>query len=199
MPRGSKKRKAAKKKQEIQPNNPSSASTHSHDVKQHAELKFNSTDDGLNINSGVEREFEFRAKSNGINGGDDHDDEAAKSYNGRSSSNSTSGNSSDDEDHSRATEVEEKVTPLLLGEQKEVKSLILEENEKKSSSEAIVQSVEKKTATVLEQKVFDPQETAESASSAVNEPLLDRSPCPEKKTSWKSCCGLFEVFSGSGR
>ncbi|KAL3643589.1 hypothetical protein CASFOL_014404 [Castilleja foliolosa] len=127
MPKGSKKRKAAKKKQ---PNNQSSASTHSADVKQHGGLIIKSTDDGLKINSSVDRNFEFGAnKSNGTNRGADHGDEATKSYNGRSSSNSSSGNSSDDEDHSRATE-----------------PLILEENDKKSSSEAIVQSVEKKTA-----------------------------------------------------
>ncbi|KAL3616954.1 hypothetical protein CASFOL_039348 [Castilleja foliolosa] len=196
MPKGSKKRRADKKKQKNQLNYPSSASNHSHDVKQHDELKINSTGYGLKITSSVERDFEFGAKSNGINGGTVHDDEAAKSHNGRSSSNSSSDSSSDNEEHSRVTEVEEKIT-LLLGKQEKDEPIILEETEKKLSSEAIIQSVEEKPATVLDQDVLATQETAES--SAVTEPLLDHSPSPEKKSSWKSCCGLFEVFSGSGR
>ncbi|KAL0305548.1 UNVERIFIED_CONTAM: hypothetical protein Sradi_5972100 [Sesamum radiatum] len=34
--------------------------------------------------------------------------------------------------------------------------------------------------------------------SGVTQPLLVPSPHPVDRTSWKSCCGLFEVFSGSG-
>ncbi|KAL8045684.1 hypothetical protein ABFX02_08G130500 [Erythranthe guttata] len=36
-------------------------------------------------------------------------------------------------------------------------------------------------------------------SSGVTEPLLARAPRPVETTSWKSCCGLFDLFSGSGR
>ncbi|KAL9159423.1 hypothetical protein ABFS82_08G132800 [Erythranthe guttata] len=48
------------------------------------------------------------------------------------------------------------------------------------------------------------QETEDNAagieiSSGVTEPLLARAPRPVEATSWKSCCGLFDLFSGSGR
>ncbi|XP_057764200.1 uncharacterized protein LOC130985306 [Salvia miltiorrhiza] len=33
--------------------------------------------------------------------------------------------------------------------------------------------------------------------SVVTQPVVAPSPDPDQKTSWKSCCGLFEVFSGS--
>ncbi|KAI3456074.1 hypothetical protein Pfo_012737 [Paulownia fortunei] len=83
--------------------------------------------------------------------------------------------------------------------------------------ETIVQSVDT-TATILDPKECVTQEnddrltlpynapraTADNGAehekdSGVTEPLLVPSPCPVQKTSWKSCCGLFEVFSGSGR
>ncbi|PIN04819.1 hypothetical protein CDL12_22641 [Handroanthus impetiginosus] len=35
--------------------------------------------------------------------------------------------------------------------------------------------------------------------SGVTEPLLAPAPRHAQRTSWKSCCGLFEVFTGSGR
>ncbi|KAL0442572.1 UNVERIFIED_CONTAM: hypothetical protein Slati_1979900 [Sesamum latifolium] len=82
--------------------------------------------------------------------------------------------------------------------------------------EAIVQSVQA-TATVSDPKECVTQETddrltlpynAPSApadngaehkkDSGVTQPLLVPSPHPVHRTSWKSCCGLFEVFSGSG-
>ncbi|KAL1560402.1 hypothetical protein AAHA92_10613 [Salvia divinorum] len=34
--------------------------------------------------------------------------------------------------------------------------------------------------------------------SNVTQPVVAPSPYPVQKTTWKSCCGLFEIFSGSG-
>ncbi|KAL0398389.1 UNVERIFIED_CONTAM: hypothetical protein Sradi_2182200 [Sesamum radiatum] len=82
--------------------------------------------------------------------------------------------------------------------------------------EAIVQSV-KTTATISDPKECVAQETDDRLAlpynapsptadngaehkkdSGVTQPLLVPSPHPVHRTSWKSCCGLFEVFSGSG-
>lgn len=82
--------------------------------------------------------------------------------------------------------------------------------------EAIVQSVQA-TATISGPKESVAQETDERLTlpynapsatadneaehkkdSGVTQPLLVPSPHRVHGTSWKSCCGLFEVFSGSG-
>ncbi|XP_051133764.1 uncharacterized protein LOC127253293 [Andrographis paniculata] len=37
------------------------------------------------------------------------------------------------------------------------------------------------------------------SNSGVTEPVVHTAPRPVQTTSWKSCCGLFELFTGSGR
>ncbi|KAK4440115.1 hypothetical protein Salat_0346400 [Sesamum alatum] len=82
--------------------------------------------------------------------------------------------------------------------------------------EAIVRSVQT-TATISDPKECVPQENDDKLTlpynapsapadngaehkkdSGVTQPLLVPSAHPVDRTSWKSCCGLFEVFSGSG-
>ncbi|GER42756.1 adenylate kinase [Striga asiatica] len=102
---------------------------------------------------------------------------------------SSSGNSSDDEAHdinySRATD--------------------------DSSSEVkIIQSVDSEKVSPLDEQLKSvlpynaPSATTDNGSenerdSADMQPLLHPSASPVQKASWRSCCGLFEVFSGSGR
>lgn len=76
---------------------------------------------------------------------------------------------------------------------------------KVNDEEAVIRPIEN-TATVSDPKAFETQESghrmtqsynpAEAKDSAVSEALLAPTSHPEN-TSWKSCCGLFEVFARS--
>ncbi|XP_011085295.1 uncharacterized protein YGR130C-like isoform X2 [Sesamum indicum] len=64
--------------------------------------------------------------------------------------------------------------------------------------------VEQETDDRLTLSYNAPIATADSGAerendSGVTEPLLAPATRPVQTTSWKSCCGLFEVFTGSGR
>ncbi|KAL8507240.1 hypothetical protein ACS0TY_017962 [Phlomoides rotata] len=73
--------------------------------------------------------------------------------------------------------------------------------------EAIIPSVENIAQENNDQLNLSYNEPAAAADngrdaekdSGVTEPLLVPAPHAEQTTSWKSCCGLFELFSGSGR
>ncbi|KAG8365586.1 hypothetical protein BUALT_Bualt18G0120800 [Buddleja alternifolia] len=66
------------------------------------------------------------------------------------------------------------------------------------NEEEIVKSVET-VATIPDQKECVMQESDDREKhSEVTEPLLAHAPHAVQTASWKSCCGLFEVFAGSG-
>ncbi|KAL7102731.1 hypothetical protein ACP275_08G136400 [Erythranthe tilingii] len=73
-----------------------------------------------------------------------------------------------------------------------------------ASNDAVITPVETVVSISETKECVVAQETEDNGagieiSSGVTEPLLARAPRPVEMASWKNCCGLFEVFSGSGR
>ncbi|XP_042064527.1 uncharacterized protein LOC121808202 isoform X2 [Salvia splendens] len=217
MPSGAKKRKAAKRKG-TQPNtnnsNPSpAASTHG------AASSTTSQDmEKGNIAVPVERELKNGSE---LAGKFDHNETERKSYDGGSSGSSGSSSCSDDESHGEKIDTVPTVTIV------EASEAVLEMNtssqfvskdngEKKVSAEVTTPSVEHvevasdlKTSAEETDERFSLSYNAPIAThdngvdlvkdSGVTEPLLVPPPCPVKTTSWKGCCGLFELFTSSYR
>ncbi|KAL8032338.1 hypothetical protein ABFX02_13G089400 [Erythranthe guttata] len=211
MPSGPKKRKAAKKKKGNQPNNQSnpssSVSTRSHEKK--------------NVNHQGKEDLERQIKTG-------HDEAMVKSSDGGSSGSSSNSNSGSDNDiatvinpakiansstESSAAKAIEHVPVKEANEDKVLSSATLA-NAALEKKEPIVKSVDN-TAAILDPKKCVTQENDDRLTllhnapranddneaeneKGVTEPLLAPSQLQVQKTSWKSCCGLFEVFSGSG-
>ncbi|KAL8032339.1 hypothetical protein ABFX02_13G089400 [Erythranthe guttata] len=151
-----------------------------------------------------------------------------KSSDGGSSGSSSNSNSGSDNDiatvinpakiansstESSAAKAIEHVPVKEANEDKVLSSATLA-NAALEKKEPIVKSVDN-TAAILDPKKCVTQENDDRLTllhnapranddneaeneKGVTEPLLAPSQLQVQKTSWKSCCGLFEVFSGSG-
>ncbi|KAL3851442.1 hypothetical protein ACJIZ3_013324 [Penstemon smallii] len=250
MPSGAKKRKAAKKKKEIQFNNkPNSSSPHGDDVK-HQDGKESDVGEVSSPASQDHRSFQDEEK---ITGEVDKREfnEKGKSCDGGSSesshSRSSSSSGSDDESHGNKnsptavdktpftdaaslseTPAEDIHTAILeeagvsivetpfvetpvtypVSEGNEEKNLSSDEGKVGISAGLVDAAAETKEVGRDDDRLVysynEPPLTVDNRVESekdhgVTQPLLAPAPPHVQTTSWKSCCGLFELFAGSSR